>query len=110
MRYSFAASSLLGLAAAAPQVINIGAALAVPTPTVLGPKIEETKPAAITYNPTAAASAVAAVVKGEGVIEKRDDAVFDITIGTTIDAAAINQQNGTASVSKRAACDAQPVG
>lgn len=104
MRYSLAASSLLGLAAAAPQMINIEAALAVPTPTVLGPKIEETKPAAITYNPTAAASAAAAVVKSEGAIEKRD-AIFDITIGTTID-----QQNGTASVSKRAACDSQPLG
>lgn len=104
MRYSLAASSLLGLAAAAPQLINIDAALAVPTPTVLGPKIEETKPAAISYNPTVAASAAAAVVKSEGAIEKRD-LVFDVFIATTID-----QQNGTASVSKRDACAAQPLG
>lgn len=72
MRYAFAASGLLGLAAAAPQMINIDAALAVPTPTVLGPSVEETQPAAISYNPVAAASAVAAIVKSEGVIEKRD--------------------------------------
>lgn len=72
MRYAVAASGLLGLAAAAPQMINIGAALAVPTPTVLGPKVEETKAPTISYNPIAAASAVAAVVKSEGVIEKRD--------------------------------------
>jgi hypothetical protein len=72
MRYSVAASGLLGLAAAAPQLINVDAALAVPTPTILGPGIEETKPAAVSYNPSAAASAVAAVVKSEGVIEKRD--------------------------------------
>lgn len=72
MRYTIAASGLIGLAAAAPQMINIGAALAVPTPTVLGPKIEETKAASISYNPTAAASAVAAIVKSEGAIEKRE--------------------------------------
>ncbi|KAF2994574.1 hypothetical protein E8E13_001039 [Curvularia kusanoi] len=72
MRYSVAFSGLLGLAAAAPQRINIEAALDVPTPTVLGPRVEETKPAAISYNPNAAASAAAAVVKSEGAIEKRD--------------------------------------
>lgn len=72
MRYAIAASGLLGLAAAAPQMINIGAALAVPTPTVLGPKVDETKAPSISYNPTAAAATVAAIVKSEGVIEKRD--------------------------------------
>ena len=72
MRYAVAASGLLGLAAAAPQMINIGAALAVPTPTILGPDVEETKAPSISYNPVAAASAVAAIVKSEGVIEKRD--------------------------------------
>lgn len=72
MRYAIAASALLGAAAAAPQMINIEAALSVPTPTVLGPKIEETKPAAISYNPTVAASAVAVVVQQEGAIEKRE--------------------------------------
>lgn len=91
MRYSFAASGLLGLAAAVPQMINIDAALAVPTPTILGPEIGETKPAAISYNPTAAASAVAAVVKSEGVIEKRD-VISDATM------------------KKRNACDPQPLG
>lgn len=102
MRYSFAASGLLGLAAAAPQMINIDAALAVPTPTVLGPRVEETKPAAITYNPTVAASAVAAVVKSEGAIEKRD-LVYDVFTGMTVE-----ERNTT--MSKRNACDAQPVG
>lgn len=72
MRYAVAASGLLGLVAAAPQLINVDAALAVPTPTILGPRIEETKPAAISYNPTTAASAVAAIVKSEGAVEKRD--------------------------------------
>lgn len=71
MRYAFAASAVLGFAAAAPQMINIGAALAVPTPTILGPAVEETKAAPISYNPTAAASAVAALVKDEGAIAKR---------------------------------------
>ena len=88
MRYSLAASSLLGLAAALPQRINIDAVLAVPTPSILGPNIEATKPAETTYNPVAAASAVAAVVESEGVIEKRDS----LTVG------------------KRDACDTQPLG
>jgi hypothetical protein len=88
MRYSFAASTLLGLAAALPQRINIDAALAVPTPSILGPKIEDTKPAEPTYNPTAAASVVAAVVESEGIIQKRDS----FTVG------------------KRDACNTQPLG
>ncbi|KAL1598155.1 hypothetical protein SLS59_007165 [Nothophoma quercina] len=67
-----ASIGFLGLVVAASQVINIGAALAVPTPTVLGPNVEETKPAANSYNPTDAVSAVAAIIKSEGVIEKRD--------------------------------------
>lgn len=37
-----AASALSGMAAALPQMINIEAALAVPTPTVLGPQATET--------------------------------------------------------------------
>jgi hypothetical protein len=88
MRYCFAASTLLGLAAALPQRINIDAALAVPTPSILGPKIEDTKPAEPTYNPTAAASVVAAVVESEGIIQKRDS----FTVG------------------KRDACNTQPLG
>lgn len=72
MRYAIAASAILGAVAAAPQLINIEAALSVPTPTILGPKVEETKPAAISYNPTVQASAVASLVKEEGAIEKRD--------------------------------------
>jgi hypothetical protein len=72
MRYAIAASALLGAVAAAPQMINIEAALAVPTPTILGPKVEETKAVPVSYNPTVAASAVAQVVKNEGVIEKRE--------------------------------------
>jgi hypothetical protein len=51
-------------------MINIDAALAVPTPTILGPKVEETKAAPVSYNPTAAASVVAAIVKEEGVETK----------------------------------------
>jgi hypothetical protein len=51
-------------------MINIEAALAVPTPTVLGPKAEETKPAPISYNPVAAASAVAEIVAEKGVENK----------------------------------------
>lgn len=101
MRYSFAASGLLGLAAAAPQMINIEAALAVPTPTVLGPSPEETKPVAVSYNPVAAASAVAAVVKDEGAIAKRD--TYDVTIDATLPAS-------NATVQKRNACDPQPAG
>lgn len=103
MRYSLAASGLLGLAAAAPQMINIEAALAVPTPTILGPKIEETKPAAISYNPTVAASAVAAVVKDEGVIEKRDYYIHNITSAPFI-------TGSSSSNKKRNACDPQPLG
>lgn len=71
MRYAIAASVICGLAAAAPQMINIEAAEAVPTPTILGPNVEETRAPSISYNPTAAASAVAAIVKVEGVVEKR---------------------------------------
>lgn len=88
MRHSLTISGLLALAAAAPQLININAVLDVPTPTILGPKIEETKPAAISYNPTAAASAVAAIVKSEGAVERRD--VYDLN--------------------KRAPCGPQPAG
>ncbi|UPX12672.1 uncharacterized protein EKO05_0003213 [Ascochyta rabiei] len=101
MRYSIAASGLLGLTAALPQKINIDAALAVPTPTILGPKIEETKPAAISYNPAAAASAVAAIVKSEGAIEKRG--VYDVTIEAII-------EDRNATMRKRNACDLQPLG
>ncbi|KAJ4379828.1 hypothetical protein N0V86_005012 [Didymella sp. IMI 355093] len=83
-------------------MININAALAVPTPTILGPKIEETKPAAITYNPTAAASAVAAVIQSEGAVEKRN-VVYDVTISKTV-------EEHNAAVSKRNACEVQPLG
>lgn len=75
MRYAVVASAILGAVAAAPQVINIQAAESVPTPTVLGPKVEETAPAPISYNPVVAASDVAKVVKEEGAIEKREEIV-----------------------------------
>jgi hypothetical protein len=88
MRRPLAISGLLALAAAAPQLINIDAVLDIPTPTVLGPNVEETKPAAVSYNPTAAASAVAAIVESEGAVERRD--VYDLN--------------------KRAPCDLQPPG
>lgn len=98
MHYTLAAFSLLGLAAAAPQGINIDAALAVPTPSILGPKVGDVKPAEPTYNPAVAASAVAAIVKSEGTIQKRgqeDDLIVDDLVGKT---------------AKRNACDAQPLG
>jgi hypothetical protein len=66
MRNAAILSALCGFAAAAPQMINIEAALAVPTPSILGPQPEETKPAPVTYNPAAAASAAAEVVVQEG--------------------------------------------
>jgi hypothetical protein len=69
MRYAFAASAILGAVAAAPQMINIEAALDVPTPTILGPELAATADP-VSYNPTAAASIVASIVKVEGV-EKR---------------------------------------
>jgi hypothetical protein len=78
MRHAlFAASALCGLSAALPQMINVEAALAVPTPSVLGPKIDEAVPAPITYNQAAATqSAAHAVATGgvekEGSISKRD--------------------------------------
>jgi hypothetical protein len=53
MHHAFAASVVLGAITAAPQTINIEVALAIPNPT-----IEATKPAAISYKPTSAASAV----------------------------------------------------
>lgn len=98
MHYTLAAVSLLGLAAAAPQGINIEAALAVPTPLILGPKIGDVKPTKPTYNPAVAASVVAAVVKSEGTIQKRDqecDLIVDDLVGKT---------------TKRNVCDAQPLG
>jgi hypothetical protein len=109
MRYSFAASGLLGLAAAAPQRINIAAALAVPTPAILGPGVEETIPAPVSYNPTAAASAAAAVVKSEGAIQKRDQ-VYDINIGAYVDSLDGSVEFRNATVRRRNACDAQPLG
>ena len=66
MRNAAILSALCGFAAAAPQMINIEAALAVPTPSVLGPNPEETKPSPVTYNPVAAAYAAAEVVTKEG--------------------------------------------
>jgi hypothetical protein len=79
MRYSIvAASAVCGLSAALPQMINIGAALAVPTPSAgLGPKIAQAVPAPISYNQAAATeSAAQAVATGgvekEGSVSKRD--------------------------------------
>lgn len=61
---------------------------------ILGPNIADTKPGQPTYNPVAAASAVAAVVKSEGAILKRDQA----------------NDLHTAATRKRNPCDAQPLG
>lgn len=66
-------AALCGLAAALPQMINIDAVLAVPTPTVLGPKAEETAALPVTYNEAAAAASAANSVATGGVaINKRD--------------------------------------
>jgi hypothetical protein len=69
MRYAlFAASALCGLTTALPQMINVEAALAVPTPSAgLGPKIEEAVPAPITYDQAAATQAAAQAVATGGV-------------------------------------------
>ncbi|KAF1945012.1 hypothetical protein EJ02DRAFT_65610 [Clathrospora elynae] len=68
-----AASALSGFAAALPQMINIEAALAVPTPIILGPNFEETAAPPVNYNQAAAAmSAAAAVATGGVQIKKRD--------------------------------------
>lgn len=69
-----ATSALSGLAAALPQMINIEAALAVPTPTVLGPKAEETAELPVSYNQAAAAASAAAVVATSGAELKKRDA------------------------------------
>jgi hypothetical protein len=68
MRYALiAASALCGLTSALPQMINIDAALAVPTPTAhLGPKVEDV-PAPVTYNQAAATESAAAAVAASGV-------------------------------------------
>lgn len=71
MRYAVVASAILGAVAAAPQMINIEGAEAVPTPTILGPELEATAPAAISYNAHVAVASVVAEVKAEGVNEKR---------------------------------------
>jgi hypothetical protein len=76
MRHAiFAASALCGLSAALPQMINIEAALAVPTPSAgLGPKIEDAIPAPISYNQAAATESAAQSVATGGVVHvsKRD--------------------------------------
>lgn len=68
MRNTFiAASALCGFAAAAPQMINIAAALAVPTPTAgLGPMVDKL-PGPVTYNQAAAAKSAAAAVATGGI-------------------------------------------
>ncbi|KAH7379512.1 hypothetical protein BKA66DRAFT_466170 [Pyrenochaeta sp. MPI-SDFR-AT-0127] len=80
-----AAFALCGIAVAVPnpQTINIEAALAVPTPTILGPKIEDTAVLPVSYDPVAAVIAVAKAIATSGVETKK---------------------------LKRAACDVQPGG
>jgi hypothetical protein len=69
MRYAIlAASALCGLSAALPQVINVEAALAVPTPIAgLGPKIGDVSPIPVTYNQAAAIESVVEAVATGGV-------------------------------------------
>ena len=64
------ASALSGLASALPQMINIEVALAVPTPTVLRPKAEETAELPVSYNEVIAAKSAAAAVATGGVVVK----------------------------------------
>lgn len=73
----FAASALCGLTAALPQMINIEAALAVPTPTAgLKPEVEIATPLPISYNQAAATKSAAAAVATGGIetdaLRKRD--------------------------------------
>jgi hypothetical protein len=79
MRHAIiAVSALCTLTAALPQMINIEAALAVPTPTAgLGPKVAEAIPAPITYDQAAATESAAQSVATGGVekgdsVSKRD--------------------------------------
>lgn len=67
------AYALCGLTAAAPkpQNINIEAALAVPMPNILGPKVGDSAALSIAYDPIAAAEAVAEVVVTSGVETKK---------------------------------------
>ncbi|KAF1834016.1 hypothetical protein BDW02DRAFT_499262 [Decorospora gaudefroyi] len=69
-----AASAFSGLAAALPQNINIAAALAVPTPTVLGPAATESADLPVSYNPTVAAESAAEAVATGGVTAKKRNA------------------------------------
>jgi hypothetical protein len=55
-------------------MINIEAALAVPTPTILGPKAEETAELPVSYNEVLAAKSAAAAVATGGVVVKKRDA------------------------------------
>jgi hypothetical protein len=75
MHYSIAAASALcGLSAALPQMINIEAALAVPTPSAgLGPNVDQVIPAPISYNQAAATESAAQAVATGG-IEKAGSA------------------------------------
>jgi len=61
------------MAAALPQMINIEAALAVPTPTVLGPQATETAGLPVSYNQDAATKSAAAAVETGGVVVKKRD-------------------------------------
>jgi hypothetical protein len=71
MRYAIAASALCGLTAALPQMINIEAALAVPTPTAgLGPKVDDVVLLPITYNQAAATQAAAEAVATGGTFKE----------------------------------------
>ncbi|RAR00397.1 hypothetical protein DDE82_007308 [Stemphylium lycopersici] len=71
--FLLAASAFSGLTSALPQMINIEAAEAVPTPTVLGPKVDEAAALPVSYNPAAAAESVTAVVAKNGAETKKRD-------------------------------------
>lgn len=71
MRYAIALSALLGAVAAAPQAIDLDAALEEPTPTVLGPELAAVTPDPVSYNPSVAVASAAAAIKADP-IAKRD--------------------------------------
>jgi len=79
------ASAFSGLASALPQAINIEAAEAVPTPTVLGPKVDEVAALPVSYDPAAAAESVTAVVAKDGAeTNKRDVRICETQPGSSI--------------------------
>lgn len=75
------ASTFGGMAAALPQKINVEAALAVPTPSILGPKPAETVAPPVTYDQAAAVASAAEAVATGGVQVKVKRNACDVQPG-----------------------------